>query len=74
MVLNKDVEAFVIYVIFITLRFILIYLDRKAQIALLFVKKVKILAKYLYLFDVFLEKKFLVLPKLIKLNKHVIKL
>lgn len=42
-----------------------IYLARKAQIALLIAKKIKILTKYLNFNNVFLKKKALVLSKMI---------
>ena len=51
-----------------------IHLARKAQIALLVAKEVKIPAKYSDFLDVFLKEKALILLKAIKLNHHVIKL
>ena len=52
----------------------LIYLAKKAQIALLIAKKMKILTKYSDFVDVFSEKKALMLPKQTDLNKHATKL
>ena len=49
-------------------------LVRKAQIASLVAKEVKIPTKYSDFSDVFLEKKASILPKAIKLNQHAIKL
>ena len=51
-----------------------IYLVKKARIALLVTKKVKILTKYLDFSDIFLEAKALILLKIIKLNQYAIKL
>lgn len=47
---------------------------RKAQIALLISKKVKILIKYSDFLNLFLEKKAVILPKIINLNQYIIKL
>ena len=47
---------------------------KKAQIALLVAKKVKISTKYLDFSDVFLEEKALILLEATKLNQHIIKL
>lgn len=52
----------------------IIYIAKIAYIALLFIKKVKILIKYLEFLDIFLEKKTLILLELIKLNEYIIKL
>ena len=51
-----------------------IYLARKAQIALLIAKKVKISTKYSDFLDVFSEEKALILPKATELNEHAIEL
>ena len=59
---------------FFSLSIILIHLVGEAQIALLIVKEVKILAKYLGFLNIFLEEKALVLPEITKLNQHTIKL
>ena len=72
MMLNKHVEAFVVYVTFLLT--IAIYSFKKVQITLLIAKKVKILTKYLDFLDVFLEEKALILPKTTELNQHVIEL
>lgn len=45
----------------------------KAQIALLLIKEVKILAECFDFSDIFSEKKTSVLPELIKLNQNTIK-
>lgn len=50
----------------------LIYLDKKIQIAFLLTKKVMILDKYSNFADVFSEKKVLVLLKQTNLNKYAI--
>lgn len=59
---------------FIGFSLMLIHITKKNQIALLLVKKVKILFKYSDFSNIFLEKKALVLPELTKLNQHAIKL
>ena len=51
-----------------------IHSAREAQIALLVAKEVKLLTKYLHFLDVFLKKKSSILPEVIELNQHVIKL
>ena len=51
-----------------------IYPDRKAQIASLLIKKVKISEEYLDFNNVFFEKKALVLPERTKLHEYTIKL
>lgn len=71
MVLNENVETFIMYVTSLNLSkkpTIIIHLVRKTSTVLLFAKEIKILAKYLNFSNIFLEKKALVLPKLIKLN------
>ena len=72
--LDKNIEAFIIYITSPSLNLIPIYSARKAQKALLVVKKIKIPTKYSDLFNNFLEKKALVLPKVTKLNQYAIKL
>lgn len=72
--LDKNIEAFVVYVTSLSLSLMSIYLAKKAQIVLLLARKIKILAKYLDFSDVFLEEKPLVLQKLTKLNQHTIEL
>lgn len=68
MALDKNIKAFMVYVTSLKLSLILIYLAKKAQIALLFIKKVMIPAKYSDFSDIFLDEKTLMLPKLTKLN------
>ena len=51
-----------------------IYLDKKAQIALLIAKEVKILTEYSDFLDVFLKEKALILSGVTELNQHAIKL
>lgn len=63
-VLNKNVEAFVVYVA----SFRLIHLAKKAYIAFMIAEKVKILAEYLNFSNVFFKKKGLLLSKLTKFN------
>lgn len=69
-VLNKNIKVFVMHVTFLSFNkiMIIIYLTKKAQIALLLTKEVKILAKYLDFFNVFSKKKALVLLEITKLN------
>ena len=52
----------------------LIYPARKAQIALLIAKEVKIQTEYSNFADVFLKEKALALPEQTNLNDHAIKL
>lgn len=66
--LYKNIKAFIIYVTSFNSNLILIYLAKKAQIILFFVKKNKNLAKYFDFLDVFSKKKTLMLPKLAKSN------
>lgn len=73
-VLDKNVEDFVIHVIFLSSSLMLIYLAKKTQIIFLLTYKVKILVKYSDFSAIFSEKKALLLPKLTKLNQHTIKL
>lgn len=64
--LDKNIKAFVMYMIFLST--MIIHLARKTQIVLLFVKKVKIWAKYANILDIFLKKKASILLKIINLN------
>lgn len=50
-----------------------IYLVKKIQIALLLIKKVKILTKYSDFFNIFLEKRILELLEIININQYIIK-
>ena len=52
----------------------LIYLAKKAQIALLVVKKVQIPIKYSDFLNIFLKKKALILLETTKFNQHFTKL
>lgn len=52
----------------------IIYSDKKIQIAFLLIKKAIILNKYFDFAKIFLEKKALILLEQIKLNKHISKL
>ena len=72
MALDKNIEVFVIYMTFLLI--IAIHSANKAEIALLIDKKIQILANYLNFFNIFLEKKALMLPEATKSNKHIIKL
>ena len=74
MVLDKNVEAFVVHVTSFSLNSMSIYPARAAQIASLIAKEMQIPTDYLDFSDVFSEEKALVLPKVIDLNQHVIKL
>lgn len=66
--LNKNVEAFGLYITSPTLVSIPISLGKNAQIVLLIAQEMKILAKYLDFLNVFSNKKALVLFELTKLN------
>ena len=74
--LNKNSETYVIHVVILEtlLSGLLIYSDRKAQIASLLTKEVKISAKYFDFSDFFSEEKASVLLKQTKLNQYPIKL
>lgn len=74
MTLDKNIEIFVIHVIFFSLSLILIYLTKIIYIILLFIKKIKILVRYLDFSNVFSKKNALILLKIIKLNQYFIKL
>lgn len=52
----------------------IIYLVKKAKTTLLFIKKVKILTKYLDFVNIFSKKKVLLLSKIAKLNQYIIEL
>ena len=71
--MDKNFETFMIYIISFNLA-LGIHLDKAAQIASLFIEKVKILDKYSDFANVFLEEKTLVLPEYIKFNEHAINL
>ena len=73
MALDKKSETFVIYVASLNL-VPRIHPNREAQIAFLLTNEVKILDEYLEFTNVFSEKKALVLPECIELNKHTIDL
>ena len=70
--LNKNSEIFVTQVIFLAP--ISIYPDKKAQIASLLTKEVKISDKYSDFVNIFLEEKALVLLEQTEFNQHVIEL
>ena len=70
--LDKHIETFVLHVT--SLSTMLIHPARKAQIALLVAKEVKIPTKYSDFSDVFLEEKASILLKITELNQHAIKL
>lgn len=74
MILDENSEIFVVYGISLNLALISIYLDRKAQIASLFTKKIMIPDKYSAFVNIFLEKKVLLLSEQIKFNEYAIKL
>lgn len=69
--LDKNVKILIIHMIFLII--IIIYPIKKAQIAFLLAKKIKILAKYLDFSNIFLKKNTLILLEIIKLNQHFIK-
>ena len=66
--LDKNIEAFVVYITSFSLSLMLIYLAQKPEIVLLIAKKAKIPIKYSDFLDVFLKKKASVLSALIDLN------
>ena len=70
--IDKYVEAFIIYVAFFSLR--LIHLALKTQIVLSLTKKMTILVKYLDFVDIFLKKLTTKLPKYLSINKYTSKL
>lgn len=74
-ILNENIEALLVYVTSYSLNnlTVLIHPVRKAKIALLIGKKMKISNKYSDFSDVFLEKRAFVLLKIMKLNQHAIK-
>ena len=71
--LDENIEVFLVYMKSFNLSLMSIYLTKKAQIALLITKKVKILVKYSDFLNIFLEEKTLILPEIINLNQHAIK-
>lgn len=72
-VFDENIEAFVVWIIFLNLSSILIYSAKKTQIVLPLAEKVKNLAKYSDFLNIFLKKKLLVLLEIIKLNQHAMK-
>ena len=73
--LDKNVEAFVMHVSFLSLRSkMTIHPAWEAQIMLLLIKKVTVPAEYLNFADIFSKKSVEVLPERIGINKHTIKL
>ena len=70
--LDEHVKAFVMHVT--SLSTMAIHSAKKAQIALLIVKKFKIPTKYSNFSDIFLKEKALILPEVTKLNQYAIKL
>ena len=69
---DKYIQVFIMHAIFLLL--IIIYLVKKAQIALLIAKEVQIPIKYLDFSNVFSEAKVLALPEITDLNQYAIKL
>ena len=70
--MDEYVKVFVVHVT--SLSIMAIHPAKKAQIALLVAKAVKIPIKYSDFSDVFLEEKALILPEATKLNQYVIEL
>ena len=66
--LDENVKTFVMNVKSLNLNSMAIYFAKKAKIALLIAKKVKIPIKYLNFLDVFLKKRVLILSEATKLN------
>ena len=54
---DKNIKAFVVYIIFLNLNLIPIHLAQEAQIALLVIEKVQIPSEYLNFLDIFSKKK-----------------
>ena len=71
--LDENIKAFVVHVSSLRLR-MTIHLARKAQLALLLIEKVTVLAKYSDFADVFLEKSANILSEQTGVNKYGIKL
>lgn len=74
MALDKNIKVFIMHKTSLSLSLMLIYLVKKVQIYLLIIEKVIIPKKYSDFFNVFLEKKTLVLLEITKLNQYAIKL
>ena len=70
--LNNNIKAFMVYISSLGLK-IIIHLARKAQVALLLVKKIFILTKYSGFDNDFSKKSANILSKQIRANKHSIK-
>ena len=70
--MDEHVQVFVVHMT--ALLTIAIHPARKAQIALLVAKKVKISTKYSDFSDIFSKEKVLILPEPTKLNQHAMKL
>lgn len=71
--LNKNIEIFVVYMVFYNLRSkMLMYSNRKALITFLLTEKVTILVKYSDFFNIFLEKFIAILLEKTIINKHII--
>lgn len=67
-VLDEDVEAFIVHMISLSLGWMTIYRARKAQIALLLIKEVTVLTKYINFTDVFSKKLLEIFPKWTYIN------
>lgn len=72
--LNKTIKACVIYIIFFYPKLMIIYLTQKTQTALLFIKNLTILSKYLDFANIFPKKLAVKLPKRFNIYKYLIKL
>ena len=72
--LDENIKAFMMHVISLSLNSIAIHPARKAQIALLVTKKVKILTEYSDFLDVFLKEKSSILPEATEMNQYAIEL
>ena len=71
--LDENVEAFIVYMAFFTLK-ILIYPAQKAQITLLIAKKVTVPAKYINFANIFSKKLAKILLERTGINEHAIEL
>ena len=75
MVLNKNIEAFVVYISSLSLGLrMTIHPAKKVSIVLLLAKEVTVLAEYSDFANIFLKKSANIFPKQTKANKHTIKL
>lgn len=70
--LDKDIEAFLVYVNFPSLGSMIIYSAQEAQTALLHLKKATISTKYVDFVDIFSKESAKMFLERTSINKHVI--